>query len=219
MFSRHRQIISCLDTSCCTGASVLEFHSLIHLHTAGCPPVCHNDSVKSPFISRNGCQQIFIIGRMDSVDEIVGCHNGHRFCFFDCKLESLQINLTSRSLTDVCIRVHSVIFLIIQCEMFDSCANSGMLLYAQCICCRTFPCNKRILGIIFEVTSAQRISVNIHPRCQPQCHTEFFHLFPDNISAFFDCIHIPCLGKQCGNRDCSTVLIIVNGIFRNLRLW
>ena len=46
---------------------------------------------------------------------------------------------------------------------------------------------------------------------------EFFHFSADNVAGRFHLLHIPGLGEQSGNRDCRTVLIIINCAVRPLR--
>src|SRR5699024_8347687 len=73
-----------------------------------------------------------------------------------------------------------------------------------------------ILGIIFKISSAERISVYVHTRSQPESHAEFFHLSSDHLSNLFQKIHIPALRQKGSHRNSRTVLII--GFTRLFRL-
>ena len=67
---------------------------------------------------------------------------------------------------------------------------------------------KRILGIIFKVSSAERVSVDVHAGRQPQGHFKQCHFMADHFTDFFDQIHIPGLGEQSAHGNSGTVLMI-----------
>ena len=97
--------------------------------------------------------------------------------------------------------------------MFDRGSASRYFLHTQCHGCSHHTCQQRILGIIFKVSSAQRISVNVHTRCQPEGDTEQFHLVADHLTKFTNKIQIPGLCQKSSYRNCGTVLIIRSSSF------
>ena len=152
---------------------------------------------------------------MYAVYQVVGGHDCHRLCCLDCDFKALQIDFTHCTLADMLIDIHTVVFLVIGCKVLDAGSDSGMGLDSSGIGCCTQTCHKWILGIVLEVSSAERISVNVHARCQPYGNVEFFHLFSDDITAFLDQIHVPRLCKKRCYRDCGAVLEILRAAFRN----
>ena len=109
---------------------------------------------------------------------------------------------------------HSVVFLVVACEMLYRYALAVNRLYTQCISRSTKTCNERIFGIVFEVSSAQRISVNIHAGSKPEMNAVFFHLFANQTAKLFDKLQVPAACKRRCNRDHGAVLIVINCISR-----
>ena len=198
--SRHNHVIAGSHTACC-GTLALD------LYVSGCP-VGHNRSGKSPLVSCCFRTGIVTVRSMYAVDQIVGCHDGHWLCILDCNLKSFQIDLTEGSLGQDRIRTHTVVFLVVACIMFDRCSASRYFLYTQCHGSSHHTGQQRIFGIIFKVSSAQRISVNVHTRCQPEGDTEQFHLVADHLTEFTNKVQIPGLCQKSSYRNRGTVLII-----------
>ena len=130
-------------------------------------PVCHHKTFKSPLITCDVLQHVIVVCWMNSVDQIVGSHNCIWLCCLYSYLKSFQIDFSQRTLADMCIRKHTVVFLIISCKMFDCCSLSFLRLNTFRLCCSTKTCQYRILRIVFEVSSTKRITMNIHARCEP----------------------------------------------------
>ena len=103
-----------------------------------------------------------------------------------------------------------VIFQIVTCKMFNRSTSSRVRLNALGLSSCTNTGNKRIFRIIFEVSSTQRISLDIHSRCQPKHDSKFFHFGTDNISCFVKSLFIPGLCQQSCCRNSSAILIISN---------
>ena len=92
--------------------------------------------------------------------------------------------------------------------MFDGRATSVIGLHTFCHSCCNRSCHIRIFGIIFKVSSAKRISVNVHTWSQPECHAKMFHLRSNHRTDFTDQFLIPCLCQKSSYRNCCAVLII-----------
>ena len=138
-------------------------------------PVGHDYPAKSPFFPRKYRTQISAVCCINSIDSVIGRHKGCRSAFFHGKFKSPEINLPKRPLGNAGIHAHPVILLIIAGKMFHGYAASGMALYAFCHCRCHHSRQIRIFRIIFKVTSAQGIPLDIHSRSQPQIHIKFFH--------------------------------------------
>ena len=196
--SRHHKVVSGSHTSGC-GAFLINFC---------CCPVCHDHTLEAPFITCGLCTEIIIIRCMNTVDQVIACHDRQWLRFSDCDFKSFKVYFAECTLGNHTVRSHTVVFLVVTCEMLDSCATSIVGLYTFCHCCCDGSCHIRIFRIIFEVSSTERISVNVHSRCQPECHTEIFHLCTDHRTNFTDQCTVPCLCKQGPYRNRGTVLIV-----------
>ena len=198
--TRHYHVISGSHAARC-GTLALD------LYVGGCP-VGHDSSCKSPLISRCFRAGIVAVCSVHTIDQVVRCHNGHRLCIFGCDFKTFQIDLTQCTLGQDGIGAHTVILLIVACEVFDRGSAARYLLYTECHGSRHHTGKQRILGIVFKVSSAERISVDVHTRCQPQCYVEQFHLMADHFADSLDQFYIPALCQKCSDRNCGTELII-----------
>ena len=104
---------------------------------------------------------------MNTVDQVIACHDRQWLRFSDCDFKSFKVYFAECTLGNHTVRSHTVVFLVVTCEMLDGCATSIVGLYTFCHCCCDGSCHIRIFRIIFEVSSAERISVNVHSRSQP----------------------------------------------------
>ena len=198
--TRHYHVISGSHAARCRTLA-------LDLYVGGCP-VGHDSSCKSPLISRCFRAGIVAVCSVHTIDQVVRCHNGHRLCIFDCDFKAFQIDLTQCTLGQNGIGAHTVILLIVACEVFDRGSAARYLLYTERHSSRHHTGKQRILGIIFKVSSAERISVDVHARCQPQCYVEQLHLMADHLADSLDQFYIPALCQKCSNRNCGTELII-----------
>ena len=86
--TRHNQIITGTYTSGrCTIVSL-----------QGCRPVCHDHTGIVPFITHYARAQIVIIRGMNTVDQIIACHDRTGVRLPDCDLKAPEIDLTQRTL-------------------------------------------------------------------------------------------------------------------------
>ena len=84
------------------------------------------------------------------------------------------------------------------------CNGNAFRLAAFCDCSSHFSGNQRIFGIVLKVTSAKRISVDIHTRCKPDINTIVVCFHCCRFSYLLHQIYIPGTCKKCGDRPCST---------------
>ena len=98
----------------------------------------------------------------------------------------------------------SVCLFVVRCKMlYRSTDMLGLDTFYHC--CAHFSGNKRILGIVLEISSAQRISVNIYRRSQPYGDIVFFHFFCTSLSDLLYKCRIPGACKKGRARPCSCV--------------
>ena len=109
---------------------------------------------------------------------------------------------------------HSVIFLVVAGKVLDRYALAVYRLDTLGVSSGTKSCNQRIFRIILKVSSAQRISVNIHSGCEPEIYTEFLHLFTYKTAELLDKIEVPGLCQSRSRRDHGAILVVIDCIFR-----
>ena len=97
--------------------------------------------------------------------------------------------------------------------MLDGDAAPLLALDTLCHCRSHFSGHQRILGIILKVSPAQRISLNIHSRSQPQIHMKFLHFYGYCPAEFSEQFSVPGLRQSCANRKGRAILIISICIF------
>ena len=193
-FARANKVVACVH--------------FVHRYRLSAAPVCHDHAFESPFVSCKCGTKIIVIRCRSSVILVVGGHNRHRLCLFYNHFETFEVDLTDCSFRNGIILFVSACFLRIQCVVFDGNTNTFALLYAECCCCAGHTYDYRIFRIIFKVTSAECVSVDIHTRCQPGTDTKFFHFFANAFAVSVDLIGIPGLCKQCTDRPCGCILVI-----------
>ena len=86
------------------------------------PPVCGNQSVKSPFVTENACQEFFMFGSMDAIEQVIRGHDGVWVCLFYNDLKLFQIDFTECSLGYSGVGILTVCLFVIRskCEAFCS---------------------------------------------------------------------------------------------------
>ncbi len=89
-----------------------------------------------------------------------------------------------------------------------------MRLHAPCDGRRRQARYQRILRIVFKITAAQGISVDVHGRCQPDVHAEGLHLLSHHGRCLFHQLRVPGLCQSPADRDCRGVLIMVLHLLR-----
>ena len=166
------------------------------------PPVCGNHALESPFSAKDVFQKLFIFRSSVTVDHVVGAHDRPRIGFFYDNFKLFQINLTKGTFGYTGIAVLSVCLFVIGGKMFYGSADMLRLDTTYHTCCH-LTCKQRIFGIILEVSSAQRISVNVDSGCQPYGDIIFFHFFCSGCTYLFYQIRVPGVGKKSCAWPCS----------------
>ena len=69
--------------------------------------------------------------------------------------------------------------------------------------CSGLSCEVWIFGIVFEVTSAERASVDVAGWCKPDADVVFFYFFCSGFADFLYQFFIPGAGKKCSAWPCS----------------
>ena len=133
---------------------------------------------------------------MNSVYEIKRGHGGARSSLFYAYFKCLEIYLPQRPFGETRVVIISVRFLIVCGKVFYCCRTSVVLFYSSHRRCGTETREQRILGIIFEISAAQRIPLNIHSGRKPERYAEQLHLRSDNITCTLYKLGIPALSES-----------------------
>ena len=99
--------------------------------------------------------------------------------------------------------------------MLDRHTASCFILHSPGNCGGENSREERIFREIFKVTSAERISLDVHAGRQPEVYMEFSHFFRNRTSELSEQFRIPCLCQGSAYRECRTVLIICIRVFVN----
>ena len=172
---RHHQVVSRPHTATCRAIRAV----------VGGGPVGHDQSAESPLLSGNLGTGVIAVGGVNSVDLIVARHDGKRRRGADGNLKSLQVNFPKRTFREDRIARHTVVFLIVAGKMFDRGSDARNRLHALRDRRRHGSGDQGIFGIIFEVSAAERISVDIHARSQPERHPEVNRFMANRLADLF----------------------------------
>ena len=139
------------------------------LQNTDCAQVAHDKTVKSAFFAKKIRHKFMIFSDISAIYFIIRTHNRPRFGFLNCILKYSKINLMQCSFVNGSTYRHSSRFLIICHKMFNACANAHALDTVN-MGCRNLRREIRIFGIIFEITSAKRRTLNIYRRSEQYRH-------------------------------------------------
>ena len=92
--------------------------------------------------------------------------------------------------------------------MLHRCAYS-VALYTFDICSCNLAAYYRILRIVFEISSAKRVSVDVESRSKKDIGTIFQNFVTDGLAYRLDELLIPCRCEQGSDREVSAVVCLV----------
>ena len=163
-------------------------HHQITARTKGfCPvmqssPVRDHSALKAPLLSEDIRQKLFAVTAEGAVDLIVGTHHRSRLRLFHHFLKRTQIDFTKCSLVYLRVGLKPSVFLRIAGKMLQACPDSGFILHAGHKGSSQLSRHIGILGIIFEISSAQGISLDIDTGPEDNPDPCLFCLFPDGAA-------------------------------------
>ena len=105
----------------------------------------------------------------------------------------------------MCIRSHTVGFLIVHGKMLDA-GTHAVTLHTTYISCGNLTRNHRVFGIILEVTSAKRVTVNVQCRSQQHIRTVFQHFVTDGLTYTFHQFLVPSRSEQSPDREMGAII-------------
>ena len=142
-----------------------------------------------------------MVGRVGSVQQVVGGHNRHGLACFYRNFKTLQIDFPQRPFTDMGVGKHPVILLAVRCKMLDCRSDPGPGLHALCVRGSTHSGEQRVLGIVFKIPAAQRVSVDIHAGSQPERHMEILPFLCRRFCPLFQSAPYPRTGPAGWRRE------------------
>ena len=186
---RHFQRTACFD--CCDRG-------------VGPTPIGDDHAVKAPFVAQNLLQQMLVFVRVDAVDLVVGGHDGQRLGLTYCDFKTGQIQFTHGAFVNHGVARLATQFLAVDCEMLRACGNAVALNAANQACCHTSGDN-RIFGVVLEVTSAQRVALDVQAWAEQHVHVKIVRFVAEGLAHFFGERRIPRIshgscGREAGGR-------------------
>ena len=141
------------------------------------------------------------------VDIVVRCHDGPRIALLDGDLEVPQVDFAQCPDGNPCVKVEPVEFLIVSGEMLDGCSDSLALDSAD-VASRDPAGQKRIFGVIFEVSAAQRIALDVDARGEQDIDSIFENLIAYGPADLLDKRWIPGGGEGGSDRELGAWAVV-----------
>ena len=94
---------------------------------------------------------------------------------------------------------------VVSAKVFDAGAHA-VFLHATHISGSCLAGHERVLRIVFEIASAQRVALYVKRWSQQHVGTIGFYLFADGLSHLFNELLVPCRGKQCADGEVGAII-------------
>ena len=175
---------------------------------ADADPVGHHDAFIAPVVAKDLGEQVVITHGVLTVHLIVRCHDGPWVALADGYLKAAEVELAGSTLGNALVDRGAVSFLRVDGEVFGR--DTGTLtLYTFNICSRNLTSHKRILTIVFEVTAAEGITVEVHTWTENDVATIFLGLVADSLAYLTDELSVPSRSQtRSDGEGCSIVGLV-----------
>ena len=172
-------------------------------------PVGHHYAVVAPLITQDGGEQLTVLLGIRSVDAVVRRHHGPGSSLAHSNLEALQVNLAEGSLRHHLVDVHAVGLLRVTCEVLHRCAHT-LTLHASHIGSSDLTRHNRVFRVVFEVTSTERRTMDIHTWSKQHVATIFQYLIAYALAHLLHELRVPGAGEcRTYRKSCAEVGILV----------
>ena len=190
----------CLDDLCIThtaGRGHFQIHACLQVcHTVvDCAPVADHIAVEIPLAPENIRERLFVLSGIDAVDPVIGAHHRPGLCLADGTLKRRQIDLPCGALAHLRRTAHAAVFLVVGIKVFDA-GPHILALYATDEIGRHFAGNIRVFGVVFEVSAAERRTLDVDRRSQQHAHIFRLALVAQRLAHAFH--QFPVKGRGCG---------------------
>ena len=147
-----------------------------------------------------------MVGRVGSVQQVVGGHNGLGLGFPHADTKALQVDFTHGTLGNDAVVAVAVVLFIVGGVMLDSRAAALVCLYTARHRSGHLTGDERILGVILKIAPAADRTVDVQRRGKPQMHTETLHLLADNVTALLHKRKVKALCQRGADGNVCAVL-------------
>ena len=170
-------------------------------------PVGHDDAVKAALAAQVVLEQGLVDDVVDAVHRVIARHDGTGTAVTDGAFEGTQVDLTQGPLREVARRLVALELLVVGAEVFDGRIVAGTGCDTLADRCGDGPRHHRVFTVIFEVAAAQRVTVDVHARRQPEGDTVLGHLGRDRGAECLREVDVPGLGHSRSHRERGGVLV------------
>ena len=167
---------------------------------ADADPVGHHDSFEAPVVTEDLGEQVVVAHRELAVDLVIRGHDGPGVTLADGNLEAAEVELTGGTLTDALVNARAVCLLGVYSEMLgrDACT---LTLHTVDIGGGDLTCQQRVFGIIFEVTTAEGVAVQVHARAEDDVAAVFLGLVTDGFAHLAYKLGVPGGSQTTADRE------------------
>ena len=167
-------------------------------------PVGHHDAIETPFVTEHGGKQAVFLLRVVAVDFVVRRHHRPRLAFLDGDFKVLEVKFAQGTAADAGVVFPAVDFLVVGRKVFyrgahaiglDATHKSRSHLARQ----------QRILGVVLEVASTERVAMQVHARGEDDVGTIFQHLVAHGGGHVFHQGDVPRAGHSCAGGEAGAV--------------
>ena len=168
----------------------------------GAAPVGDYKSVKSPVAAQNILEKMHALIGILAVDLVIGCHDRTGLRLIDRQFKAGQVDLAQGALIHNSVHRHAALLLRVHCEMLDT-GVYALALDSLYIGSRHLACQIRILRKIFEISSAERASLNIHTGTEQNIDAHRLGFFAQRDADFCAKVLVPTARHcRCGRKTC-----------------
>ena len=163
-------------------------------------PVGHDHAVKAPVPAQHLGQQPGIIAGMYIVDTRIAAHDGFGMRGLDDRFKRGQVQLAQGALVHLTVAVEALVLLIVGGKVLETCARAALLrtLHPRRAHCAR---DKRVLGEILEIASAQRVALDVDAGAKHDVHTVGKSLLADGFALGLQQLGIPrCTARHGGGK-------------------
>ena len=154
-------------------------------------PVGHNKALESPIVFQNVGQQVRVLARVGSADEVVGAHHRLHAGIFHADFEGQEIAFARAAFVDLNIGGEARGLLIVHGKVLDS-GDNVLVLDRLKVLRLDFAGEQRIFARGFEGASAARLAADqINVAAKVHVHPERFRFGADHLSVLVGFAQIP----------------------------
>ncbi len=188
-FARHQEVVARFHLQCSMLSAV---------------PVGHHHTREAPFVAQNLCHKVAAFACHRAVHLIIRSHDSPGLGFLDGNLERLEVNLAERARSSDDIVARAVGLLVVECEMLQRCPHA-VALHTVYHGSADFSCKQRVFRVVLEVTSVERIAVDVGCRSKQHVHSVVLHLVTHCHTYALDESGVPRGAHNCSHGEMGAI--------------